>query len=132
MRTNVTSLCDPLTGKLNQVIEQLFNYLEIAVRVPATRILDPEIAVRVAELLRAFGDASRVRIVFALLNVEVNVGALAEAVGLSDSAVSHHLRGLRQLRLVRARKDGQQVFYSVDDDHIVEIFRQVVNHAQHP
>ncbi len=132
MRTNVTSLCDPLTDKLNQVIEQLFNYLEIAVRVPATRILDPEIAVRVAELLRAFGDASRVRIVFALLNGEVNVGALAEAVGLSDSAVSHHLRGLRQLRLVRARKDGQQVFYSVDDDHIVEIFRQVVNHAQHP
>jgi DNA-binding transcriptional ArsR family regulator len=132
VRTNVTSLCDPLTDKLNQVIEQLFNYLEIAVRVPATRILDPEIAVRVAELLRAFGDASRVRIVFALLNGEVNVGALAEAVGLSDSAVSHHLRGLRQLRLVRARKDGQQVFYSVDDDHIVEIFRQVVNHAQHP
>ena len=94
--------------------------------------LDPEIALRVAELFRAFGDTSRVRIVFALLNGEVHVGALAAAVGLSESAVSHHLRGLRQLRLVRARKNGQQVFYSVDDDHIVEIFRQVVNHAQHP
>ncbi len=97
-----------------------------------TQVLDPEIALRVAELFRAFGDTSRVRIVFALLNGEVHVGALAAAVGLSESAVSHHLRGLRQLRLVRARKHGQQVFYSVDDDHIVEIFRQVVNHAQHP
>jgi Bacterial regulatory protein, arsR family len=103
---NVTSLFDPLTDKLNQVIEQLFNYLEIIVRVPATRILDPEIAVGVAEHFRAFGDASRVTIVFALPNRAVNVGALAAAVGLSASAVSHHLRGLRQLSLVRAGKDG--------------------------
>ncbi len=95
-------------------------------------LLDPAIALRVAELFRAFGDATRVRIVYALLRGEVNVGALAQGVGLSESAVSHHLRGLRQLHLVRARKDGQQVFYSVDDDHIAQIFQQVVNHAQHP
>ncbi len=95
-------------------------------------VLEPDIALRVAELFRAFSDASRVRIVYALLRGEVNVGGLAQLVGLSESAVSHHLRGLRQLRLVQARKDGQQVFYSVNDDHIAQIFRQVVNHAQHP
>lgn len=93
--------------------------------------LGSEIALRVAELFGAFSDPSRVRIVFALLHGEVNVGALAQVVGMSESAVSHHLRGLRQLRLVRARKDGQQVFYTVDDDHIVAVFQQVVNHVQH-
>lgn len=93
--------------------------------------LDEATAGRVAELFRAFGDTSRVRILAALVEGEVHVGALAQAVGISESGVSHHLRSLRQLRLVRARKVGQQVFYTVDDDHIIALFRQVVQHVRH-
>jgi DNA-binding transcriptional ArsR family regulator len=61
----------------------------------------------------------------------MNVGALAEAVGVSESAVSHHLRGLRQMRLVQPRKDGRRVYYVLDDDHVAALFRQGLDHVQH-
>jgi ArsR family transcriptional regulator len=93
--------------------------------------LDERTAAQVAELFRALSDTSRVRIVAALAECEMNVSALAQTVGISESAVSHHLRGLRQMRLVRARKHGRQVFYCLDDDHIAELFRRGLNHAQH-
>jgi DNA-binding transcriptional ArsR family regulator len=60
----------------------------------------------------------------------MHVGALAQAVGISESAVSHHLRGLRQMQLVQARRDGKEVFYRVDDEHIVALFQQGVKHIQ--
>jgi DNA-binding transcriptional ArsR family regulator len=69
--------------------------------------------------------------VSALTAGELNVGTIAELVGISESAVSHHLRSLRQLRLVRARKEGRQVFYSLDDEHIAEIFRAGLQHVAH-
>ena len=93
--------------------------------------LDERTAARVAELFSALGDASRVRIIAHLVDGEMNVGALAEATGISDSAVSHHMRTLRQLRLVRAEKRGREVFYSLDDDHVTDLFLQVLNHVQH-
>ena len=95
------------------------------------RTLDLDAAVQVAELFRALGDPSRVQIIGALLDGEVNVGTLAAEVGISPSAVSHHLRGLRQMRLVRFRREGRQVFYSLDDDHVAELFRQGLDHAEH-
>ena len=93
--------------------------------------LDERTAAQVAELFRAFSDTSRVRLIAALVACELNVTALAEAVGISESAVSHHMRGLRQMRLVRARKDGRQVFYCLDDDHVAGLFRQGLDHVQH-
>jgi ArsR family transcriptional regulator, lead/cadmium/zinc/bismuth-responsive transcriptional repressor len=101
----------------------------IASTLPAP--LDEATAARVAELFRAFSDPSRVRIIAALAGSELNVSALAAMVGVSESAVSHHLRGLRQMRLVRARKDGRQVFYGLDDDHVAALFRQGLDHVQH-
>ncbi len=94
-------------------------------------ILDERTAAQVAELFRAFSDTSRVRIISALTADELNVSALAEAAGISESAVSHHMRGLRQMRLVRARKDGRQVFYCLDDDHVAALFRQGLDHIRH-
>ena len=91
-------------------------------------ILDEHSAAHVAELFRAFSDTSRVRIVSALLSGEKNVGALADLVGISESAVSHHMRGLRQMRLVVARKDGKEVYYRVEDAHIITLFKQGVEH----
>lgn len=93
-------------------------------------ILDEHSAAHVAELFRAFSDTSRVRIVSALLSGEKNVGTLAELVDISQSAVSHHMRGLRQMRLVVARKDGKEVYYRVDDPHIITLFKQGVEHIK--
>jgi ArsR family transcriptional regulator len=93
-------------------------------------ILDEHSAAHVAELFRAFSDTSRVRIMSALLDGEKNVGALADLVGISQSAVSHHMRGLRQMRLVVARKDGKEVYYRVEDPHIIALFQQGVRHIQ--
>ncbi len=90
-----------------------------------------EVASNVAEFFSAFSDMSRVRILAALLDGEMNVGSIANEVNLSDSAVSHHLRSLRHLRIVKMRKSGRQVYYSLDDDHIIHIFKSGVDHVQH-
>jgi len=84
----------------------------------------------VAEIFRAFSDTSRVRILSAKIEKEVNIAALAKIVGITESAVSHHMRGLRQMRVVRARRDGKEVFYRVDDPHIITLFKQGVAHVR--
>lgn len=97
---------------------------------PSHPTLDEHIAAHVAELFRAFSDTSRVRILSAIIDQEMNVSSLAETVGISESAISHHLRGLRQLRLVKARRDGKEVYYRLEDEHVIALFRQGVNHVQ--
>ena len=75
---------------------------------PSDSSLDEHTAAHVAELFRAFSDTSRVRILYALSTREMNVNALAASVGISESAVSHHLRGLRQMKLVVARRGAKR------------------------
>ena len=87
-------------------------------------------AAHVAELFRAFSNTSRIRIVSLIVEQELNVSVLAELVGISESAVSHHMRGLRQMKIVRTRRDGKEVYYSVIDPHIIELFQQGVRHVQ--
>jgi DNA-binding transcriptional ArsR family regulator len=93
------------------------------------KVLDEHTAAHVAELFSAFGDTSRIRILSVLAAGEQNVGTLAAAVGLSDSAVSHHLRALRQMRLVEARRDGRQVYYSLDS-HAITLFKYGLSHVR--
>jgi len=100
-------------------------------KTPMTDKLDELAASQVAELFSALGDTSRIRIIALLSDAEMNVGQLVECVGLSQSAVSHHLRHLRQMRLVRTRKDGRHVYYHLDDEHIKEIFRCGLEHVLH-
>jgi len=95
-----------------------------------TPILDEHTAAHVAEIFRAFSDTSRVRILSAIIEKEVNIAALAKIVGITESAVSHHMRGLRQMHIVRARRDGKEVFYRVDDPHIITLFKQGVAHVR--
>jgi DNA-binding transcriptional ArsR family regulator len=92
--------------------------------------LDEHVAAHVAELFRAFSDTSRVLIFSAIIDQERGVSELAQIVGISESAVSHHLRGLRQMHLVQARRDGKEVFYRLNDAHIIALFQQGVNHIQ--
>jgi DNA-binding transcriptional ArsR family regulator len=98
---------------------------------PEKTALDEQTATLVAQLFSTLSDTSKVRIISVLAEQEMNVGMLAEAVELSESAVSHHLRGLRQMRLVRTRKEGRFVFYLLDDEHIAELFRVGMDHVLH-
>lgn len=88
-------------------------------------------AIELADLFSSLSDASRVRIISALLDEELSVGVLAGKLMMSESAVSHQLQGLRHMRLIRGRKQGRQVFYSLADDHVNQLFRMGLDHVEH-
>jgi len=87
-------------------------------------------AVALADTFKVLGDVTRVRILDAVSRSELCVCDIARLVGLSESAVSHQLRLLRGTRLVRARRHGRQVFYTLDDQHIVGLFEQGLEHVE--
>src|SRR6478672_518878 len=89
-------------------------------------------ATALAETFKVLGDTTRVRILDALSHAELCVHELAERVGISESAISHQLRLLRGMRLVRPRRDGRLVYYAVDDQHILELLRQALTHVEEP
>lgn len=93
--------------------------------------LDRSSAGRLAEMFKSLSDPSRLRILSVLADQELSVGAISECIELSESAVSHHLRGLRQMRVVRSRKEGRQVYYCLDDEHIADLFHLGVSHITH-
>jgi DNA-binding transcriptional ArsR family regulator len=93
--------------------------------------LDGVAAGRLAELFKALSDPTRLRLLGVLLEGELCVSELATRLGLSQSAVSHQLRGLRQMRLVRVRRAGRQAFYALDDDHIADLFQRGLEHVRH-
>ena len=94
------------------------------------RLLDDASAAALAETFKVLGDPTRVRILDLLARAEVPVCDLAEAIGLTQSAVSHQLRLLRSMRLVRARRDGRHIYYAIDDDHITKLVKQGLEHVQ--
>ncbi len=94
------------------------------------RLVDVEDASTLAETFRTLGDPTRVRMLDALSQGELCVCDLATLIGLSESAVSHQLRLLRNLRLVRSRREGRMIFYALDDRHIITLFRQALRHVQ--
>jgi ArsR family transcriptional regulator, lead/cadmium/zinc/bismuth-responsive transcriptional repressor len=107
--------------------------------VPWRPLGEPSV-VALAETFKVLGDVTRVRILDALarvrgggapgLNNALCVQDLATLLGMTQSAVSHQLRLLRSMRLVRTRRDGRQIFYALDDDHIVKLFEQGLEHVE--
>ena len=93
--------------------------------------IDERTSGQLAELFSALSDPSRLAIISTLLEQELSVSEIVERVGLSQSAVSHQLRGLRQMHLVRGRKEGRQVFYALDDDHVASLFQLGLDHVLH-
>ena len=93
-------------------------------------LIAPSSVDAMAEIFRALGDPTRVRVLDALSHGELCVCDLAQLIGLSQSATSHQLRLLRALRLVRSRRAGRMVFYTLDDRHIVTLFRQGLRHVE--
>ena len=94
-------------------------------------LLDDESYVRIAEVFRTLGDSSRARIVHSLLQQDLCTCDLAAITCLSESAVSQHLRLMKALRLVRTRRDGKKVYYSLDDDHVRFLFTVSLRHLAH-
>ena len=84
-----------------------------------------------ADLFRVFGDSTRVRILYALFESELCVCDLAQLLGLTQSAVSHQLRILKDAKLVRFRRDGQSIIYALDDDHVRLIISMGMEHLMH-
>lgn len=93
-------------------------------------LVAPDAVQGLADTFSALGDPTRVRMLDALSHGELCVCDLAAVLGLSQSAVSHQLRLLRGMRLVRPRRDGRVVFYSLDDHHIMLLFRQTLQHVE--
>ena len=84
-----------------------------------------------AELYKVFGDSTRIKILYALFEEERGVGEIAGLLGMSLSAISHQLRILRAAGLVRPRRDGKTVYYSLDDDHVRDIIEAGMSHILH-
>jgi len=94
------------------------------------RLLGEASVASLAETFRALGDTTRVRLLDALSRAELCVQDLADLLSLTQSAVSHQLRLLRAMRLVRTRRDGRLIYYALDDDHIVKLFEQGLEHVE--
>lgn len=83
-----------------------------------------------ADFYKVFGDPTRLKILYVLLCAEMCVYDISNLIGMSQSAVSHQLRVLKQMDLVKNRRDGKTIFYSLSDDHIVSILSQGINHIE--
>lgn len=83
-----------------------------------------------AELFKVFGDSTRIRILYALFEEDICVCDLAEALNMTQSAISHQLRILKQAKLVSARRDGKSVIYSLSDDHVRTVMAQGMEHIE--
>jgi DNA-binding transcriptional ArsR family regulator len=106
---------------------------EIAGDVRAARsyLIEAAVARDMAGAFKALSDPTRLRIISALSAREFCVNDLAAALEMSQSAVSHQLSDMRELRLVRYRREGRHVFYALDDEHVSELFQQALAHARH-
>ena len=102
-----------------------------AIRVAERELLDADAAERLSAIFRALSDPTRLRIVSALSHTELSVGDLADVLGMTQSAVSHQLRTLRDMRVVQNRRAGKLVYYTLDDEHIHDLYQRGLDHVEH-
>ncbi len=102
-----------------------------AIKEGRSRMLPPEHALRLAETFKILGDINRIHLINILTEREMCVHELSTVLGMTSSAVSHQLRLLRNLRLVKHRKEGKMVYYSLDDSHIFSLFKEGLEHIKH-
>lgn len=93
-----------------------------------TTMPELEILFDLADLFKVFGDSTRIRIMFAISDNEMSVLKIAETLNMEQSTISHQLRVLRQNKLVRVRRDGKQIYYSLNDDHVKKIIEMGLDH----
>lgn len=102
-----------------QIVDRLKNQLP-----------DDETTQNLAEMFKIFGDNTRIRILWTLFDKELCVYDIAEALSMSQSAISHQLKTLKQARLIKSRREGKNAFYSIDDDHVKRIIEQMLIHVE--
>ncbi len=103
---------------------------EDAVKKAGENMPDDEILYDLAELFKVFGDSTRIKILYALFEAELCVHDIAMVLKMNQSAISHQLRVLKQSRLVKNRREGKQVIYSLADDHVYTIIGQGMSHIE--
>lgn len=101
---------------------------ECALDGTAESLPEEELLYDLADLFKVFSDTTRIKILYALMTDELSVNQIAEALGASQSAVSHQLRILKQAHLVKFRRDGRNIHYSLADDHVLTILDQGITH----
>jgi len=112
--------------------DAVWQYMRIDAYTPRSSALPPKQQVDLAvEVFRMLADATRVRLLWILLDAELSVGQLVAATGKSPTGVSQHLAKLRMARLVQTRRQGTQVFYRVDSDHVRQLVQDAILHAEH-
>ncbi len=93
-----------------------------------TEVPDEDTITRLADTFKIFGDNTRIRILWVLFSEELSVSDISDKLNMSQSAISHQLRTLKQARLIKSRRDGKNTFYSLDDEHVKRIIEQVMIH----
>lgn len=93
--------------------------------------LDDETLFIVSQTFKALGEESRIRILNLLLDGELSVSAIGEKLNMKQSNVSHQLKFLKNIRLVKSRREGKSIYYSHDDDHVIQILSEMIEHARH-
>ena len=124
--------CEVDMGEQEPILEQC-DYMHLHEKVieqVQEEMPEEEILYDLAELFKVFGDSTRIRILFVLFEAEVCVCDLASALNMTQSAISHQLRILKQNKLVKSRREGKSVFYSLADDHVRTIINQGREHIE--
>jgi ArsR family transcriptional regulator, lead/cadmium/zinc/bismuth-responsive transcriptional repressor len=109
-------------------VEYLAVHQKIVKKVLASQP-DEENLYDLAELFKVFGDSTRIRILYALIQSELCVGDLAQILNMTTSAISHQLRILKDAKLIKFRRDGKIIFYSLDDDHVRTLLSSGMEHV---
>ena len=97
---------------------------------PLPQLPGDEVLYELADLFRVFGDSTRIKILYALYERELCVQEIADTLGISQSAISHQLRVLKDSKLVRFRRDGKAVIYALDDDHVRNLLNMGMEHIE--
>ncbi len=95
----------------------------------SNNIPEMEILFELADLFKVFGDSTRLRIMYTLFEDEHSVGEIADSLNMEQSTISHQLRVLRTNKLVKIRREGKQIYYSLDDDHVKKIIEMGLDHV---
>ena len=118
-----------MSPKENELCEAVEIHEEL-LKIVSEKLPSEESLMDLAELFKVFGDSTRIRILFVLFEAEVCVCDLAEALNMTQSAISHQLNILKRNKLVKSRREGKSVFYSLADDHVRAIISQGMEHIE--
>ena len=109
----------------------VLNFDPAIVKKVQSQMLDSELLISISDFFKVLGDETRMKIIYALSHEELCVTDLAAALEMTQSAVSHQLKLLRMANQVKSRREGNCIFYSLDDQHVLDILQEALTHIQH-